>query len=76
MSAAPDFTKRKSHRDALLDLLSDGKWHKMDELAEVAGYRYSARIHELRKKGAKIEKQTLGGDVYWYRLTPKEYLFR
>lgn len=71
----PDFEKRATHKDALLQLLSDGKWHKMDELAEVAGFRYGARIYEARKKGHRIEKQTLGGDVFWYRLTPKADLF-
>ena len=70
----PAFAKRKTHRDALLDLLSDGAWHTMTELAEVSGYRYSARIFELRKKGHRIEKQTLGADVYWYRLLPPDRL--
>ena len=70
---APAFAKRASQTAQLIALLSDGRWHRMDELNAIC-FRYSARIHEMRKKGARIEKQTLGGEVYFYRLLPAERL--
>ena len=67
-------TKRLSKRDALLALLSDGRWHSARELTEVAGWRYSARLHELREDGYKIERQTLDHQLFHYRLLPGERL--
>ncbi|MBK9519394.1 MAG: hypothetical protein IPO09_19050 [Anaeromyxobacter sp.] len=34
---------------ALRDLLRDGKWHLADKLRQVAGWRYGARLHEVRQ---------------------------
>lgn len=42
--------KAPSKREALRALLSDGKEHHQYELAEVASYRYGARLHELHKQ--------------------------
>jgi hypothetical protein len=58
----------RTKRDALLWLLSDGAWHTQEELAQVAGYRYGARVLDLRKRGLKIEKQRLGPRQFFYRL--------
>ena len=68
------FAKRASKRDALLALLSDGRWHSARELTEVAGWRYSARLHELREEGYRIERQTLDHQLFHYRLLPGERL--
>jgi hypothetical protein len=35
--------------ELLRELLADGRWHTMDELREVAGWRYGARLYELRR---------------------------
>ncbi len=65
--------KRKFHKEKLLKLLSDGKWHSNSELAKVAGYRYGAVIHNLRRKdGADIEGKMVGNDPsHWVYRIPK-----
>lgn len=60
--------RRPSQRDAILALLSDGQWHHVRELHDVGGFRYSARVHELRAMGYEIQKVTLGDSIYHYRL--------
>lgn len=59
--------RRLSHRQALLALLSDCRWHGMRECLEVGGYRYGARIFSLRKEGFDIETRHVFGDVYEYK---------
>jgi hypothetical protein len=59
---------------ALLRLLSDGRWHRQDELAEVAGFRYGARLWDLKQAGHRIEKVALEAREYRYRLLPPERL--
>lgn len=54
--------KAPTRRDALRALLADGLWHSMAELRTVAGWRYGARLLELRKAGLTVEKRTVGGD--------------
>lgn len=50
-----DFSfKHRGARERLLELLRDQRWHRWDELEEVAGNRFGARIHELRKEGWQI----------------------
>ena len=68
VSALPDFEKRVSHKQALLTLLSDGRWHTMRQMQEAGGYRYGGRLHELRKAGHKIDTRNVFGDVFEYRL--------
>jgi len=53
-------------KEKLLDLLSDRRWHGMEELNEIC-YRYVARFYDLGKVGYEIEKKNKGN--YWlYRL--------
>lgn len=68
-AAIPNYPKRKSKREALLDLLSDGRQHHMSELIRVGGYRYGGRLHELRHDfGYDIETLHVGADETAYVL--------
>lgn len=55
-------------------LLSDGAWHSMRELQEVAGWRYGGRLHELKHGkdgGPPMDHETRrekSGEVF-YRVT-------
>lgn len=60
--------KRRSHRDSLLALLGDGREHGMAECLQTAGFRYGARIFELRRQGYEIETIQHGADDFAYRL--------
>jgi biotin operon repressor len=80
MSTASEHTARaidelKNNAARLLALLSDGRWHSQQELAEVAGYRCGGRVHDLRRQGHRIEKVALKAREYHYRLLPREDLF-
>jgi hypothetical protein len=44
-------------RDQLLVLFSDKNWHSHEELAQVGGIRYSARILELKRLGHDVESK-------------------
>lgn len=52
--------------DKLFALLSDGSWHHMREVQEAGGWRYGARLHELRKNG-RMDHETVehNGAVYY-----------
>lgn len=39
------------------------------DLVAVAGYRFGARIHELREAGAVIEREHIDKGTYRYRMT-------
>ena len=67
MSAQPDFEKRLTHKQRLVRLLSDARWHGMKEMQAEGGYRYGARLLEMRKAGMKIETRQVFGDVFEYR---------
>ena len=58
-------------RQRLYKLLKDYRWHGMASLLAAAGYRYGARLHELRKMGCFIETRLRGGR-WEYRLTAVE----
>jgi hypothetical protein len=61
--------KRRSHRDALRALLADGREHHQRECLQVAGYRYGARIFELRHdEGLDILTIRLQEDEFAYQL--------
>ena len=61
--------KRLTKKDALLSLMSDGRWHHIRELNRLT-YRYGARFWEMRKQGHEIEKRSVGTDEFEYRLLP------
>src|SRR5262245_6479133 len=44
-------------RDRVLRLLSDLLWHSHQELAQVGGVRYGARILELKRLGYDIDSE-------------------
>jgi len=62
----------KSHREKVLELLSDGAWHSSRALQRVGGTRAGARVQELRDRGFLIEcrHQPDGSAGAWeWRLT-------
>lgn len=71
--ARPTTPHRQSHKEALLALLSDYQPHPMAELLRVGGYRYGARLMELRR-GRHLNIQTipLGGERFAYQLLPPD----
>ena len=63
---------RGSQRDRILRLLQEreGEWIPLYEITPLAA-QYSARVHELRKLGYRIENKTQhhNGQVWsWFRL--------
>ncbi len=49
----------------------DGAWVSGNRIADVAGYRFGARLEELRRlEGITIERRRdpTGGPVSWYRI--------
>ena len=58
----------KGKREALRRLLSDFAWHHMAELQKAAGYRYGARLHELKKEGVRYEVERRGENLFFYRM--------
>lgn len=53
---------------ALYALLKDGRWHHMDELRSVAGWRYSSRLYDMKAK-LGIEHETRKRNGRWeYRI--------
>jgi hypothetical protein len=57
-------TGAPTKREALRELLRDGHWHHMSELRKVGGWRYGARLLELRRQtpGLTIEHRSTGAD--------------
>lgn len=67
--------RRLSNRERLFAALSDGAWHSGPALAEVAGLRFGARVHELRHREddpREIETRFDDG-VSWYRMRLKNW---
>ncbi len=66
--------RRKSHRDVLRAILSDGKQHTSPELIEKTGtWRFGGRLEELRKgKGGRpplvVHRYFLGDGLWSFRL--------
>lgn len=67
----PLFARKMPARcERLRALLADLRWHTMDELREVAGWRYGGRLYEVRRGadgGAPITvevRQTAGLHEY------------
>jgi hypothetical protein len=60
--------KKTSQCDRVLDVLRDGRWHRMEEIHARAGFmRLNSRVSELRARGLDIRCDREGG-VYKYRL--------
>ncbi len=57
--------------EALLSLLSDGRWHSQQEVLEAAGYRYTGRVKNLRDAGYEIESWHVQGSEWRFRLVVK-----
>lgn len=60
--------KRANNRDRLLSLLSDREPHTQQEMLQAAGFRYGARLLELRSDGHSIVTERVGDDEFRYRL--------
>jgi len=43
--------------DRLLIILSDFEWHRTTELHDLVGWRYGARLWDLRQQGCRMEKR-------------------
>lgn len=65
-----EHTRRVSNREALVGLLADGQWHTNSELHAVAGFRYGARIYELRQAGHVVHAQDIARGRWQWRLDP------
>ena len=66
-----ELKRREGNYQAVLARLQRGPATN-HELAEVAGYRFGARIHELREDGAVIERQHLDRGTFTYTLTTEQ----
>jgi bifunctional DNA-binding transcriptional regulator/antitoxin component of YhaV-PrlF toxin-antitoxin module len=56
-------------RAALRQLLSDGAWHHMSELRKAGGWRYGARLKEIRDEDrVEVLKRQYGDNEFEYRL--------
>lgn len=70
MSTADIPTTAPNKREALRALLADGQWHHMSELRAVGGWRYGARLLEIRQEhGVTIENRAIGDGEFEYRLS-------
>lgn len=69
MSTADIPTNAPNKREALRALLADGAWHHMSELRAVGGWRYGARLLEIRREHhVTIENRAIGDGEFEYRL--------
>ena len=59
---------RPAHRENLLALLADHCEHTQNECLQVGGFRYGARLFELRGAGHRIITIPHGESEYAYRL--------
>ncbi|MFN0092886.1 MAG: hypothetical protein ACKVWR_21840 [Acidimicrobiales bacterium] len=62
----PQNTKRVTHADRLLAVLSDGEWHSHRDLYRL-GLIVHSRASDLRARGYRVEMRR-DGDDYLYRL--------
>ena len=54
--------------ERMIRLMSDGKWHCSEELANKISHRFSATKHVLVKRGYKFDVRRIQGQQYEYRL--------
>lgn len=75
-SQLPLFARKAPGRcERLRALLADGRWHLADELREVAGWRYGARLYELRHgldggPAITVEVRAAGGTHEYREVRP------
>lgn len=76
--------KKESQKKKLLEILSDYKGHRTDEIVEkmfgdmkYGLFRIGARIWDLKKDGYIIKgwKDKERPQLYWYKMEPKTTLF-
>jgi hypothetical protein len=60
--------EKRPHRQRVLELLWDCRWHSAREVCGAGGVRYSARLLELRRLGYAIESRGQNVDGKDYRL--------
>jgi hypothetical protein len=65
---AGEMRRRKTKAGGLRELLADGRWHMQQECQDAGGFRYGARIFDMRKKGVPIETEDLGGGAFRFRM--------
>jgi hypothetical protein len=66
--------RRASNRERLLALLEDRREHNLEQMKNAGGYRYGARLKELRDQGYVVETRYNSRLGYSYQLlaTPGE----
>jgi len=47
-----------THKQKILNILKDGRWHSAKELHDKVGWRFGARLYDLRQEGFSFEKDT------------------
>jgi hypothetical protein len=64
---------RSSRKAKLLELLRDRRYHSARELLKAGGYRYGARLNELRGfgYGFSVKRDAEKMNLFWYRLASK-----
>ena len=62
-----DVVKPPTKCERLRALLLNGAWHHMAELQAVAGWRYGARLRDLRLAGFDHEVERRADGSRWYR---------
>ena len=61
--------KRTTQIERMCLLLSDGRWHSSEELANACGLRFGASVHRLRHElGITVEVDGTGPGVHNYRV--------
>jgi biotin operon repressor len=71
--------KGTSQKERLYKLLSDGNWHRTDEIQEVVYgrnhlgvARISARVQDLKNDGYEIESELDSGNIWKYKLSSSQ----
>lgn len=59
--------RRNTNKHRLWRILSDGRWHSNAELHRIAGFRYGARLMELRQLGKRIHSVSGVRGLWRYR---------
>ena len=71
-----DYVRLKGQLWRVFQLMSDGKWRTLAEIATEAGGReasVSARLRDLRKEtygGREIQRERVSGGLWQYRMVP------